>query len=169
MGTPEEEGAKLGVTALKSFQKKVGIDLSDAAALEIWDKMTTEERSELLALHELGKEIPPIEKLIKVIGVIGQRWIHTYGMVELGFPELEIRNLPEFLYPPSMILLNRIASYIVFGGGVVKVGERMQVGNTVVQFAEAPDWGKRKVWALVDVEGAMKCEGCEDGQKGHTH
>jgi hypothetical protein len=31
--------------------------------------------------------------------VMGTGWIHTHGMADRGYPEVEVRGIPDFLVP----------------------------------------------------------------------
>ena len=41
--------------------------------------------------------------------VIDYGWLHTHGLAEKGFPELEIRDLPNFLHEAALPILKEVA------------------------------------------------------------
>ena len=47
------------------------------------------------------------EKRFDMHWIIGTGWIHTHGMAERGFPEIEVRDVPDFLAESAAALLRR--------------------------------------------------------------
>lgn len=89
-------------------------------------------------------------------------WVYTHGMDSLGFPELEIRELPLFMGPAAAGILNATADYVVNCGKPVKVGERLDLeGMAIVEFAKLPPVvgheNPVERWSLVTPE-FMRCE-----------
>jgi hypothetical protein len=66
-------------------------------------------------------------------------WAHTHGMNALGFPELEIRNVPTMFAAAATEILNRIADYMVNDAKVPIVsGASMQIGRMIfVKFSSS--------------------------------
>lgn len=70
----------------------------------------------------------PISSVISIIGIVSgpeRGRLVTRGMVELGFPEIEVLNVPLWLHPAVTGIINEVADYIVNDGAQVKDGEKM--------------------------------------------
>ena len=63
---------------------------------------------------------------MKMHHVIGTGWVHTHGMDKLGLPELEVRDVPDFLAEDAARLLRHICNYMQTGGKLVQLGEVME-------------------------------------------
>jgi len=97
-------------------------------------------------------------------------WLSTYGMRELGYAELEIRDVPMFLFAAAGSLLNSVCSYMVNGTKPVLEGQTMQEGSRlcVFQFKQLepirPDQAghyKHPRWCLIDPPGIeCRCDVC---------
>lgn len=61
--------------------------------------------------------------------VLGTGWIHTHGMDRHGLPELEIRDVPDFLAPAAANLLGQVCDYMLEGGRAIKAGESVALGG----------------------------------------
>lgn len=81
--------------------------------------------------------MPSSDRQIKVqdviqIDMVLSGWIHTHGMENFGLPELEIRDVPSYMYGYAGDLLNKICDYMLNGSKPVEVGQTMQFGNFCV-------------------------------------
>jgi len=64
-------------------------------------------------------------------------WVHTHGLAELGFTELEIRGIhPLFLMIPAAQMLNGVADQIVNGGKPFEVDHIIDLGGYLCQIKE---------------------------------
>lgn len=86
-------------------------------------------------------------------------WIHTHGMDQLGYPELEIREVPLFMGRAAATIINGAADYMVNYGRVIKLGEKLQLEELcILEFAKLdPIPGSEhhyevERWALVTPE-----------------
>lgn len=62
---------------------------------------------------------------IAIEWVIDNGWIHTHGLSELGYPELEVRDAPSYLAEPAADLLRQIFEYMIDSKTRIKPGETM--------------------------------------------
>jgi hypothetical protein len=67
-------------------------------------------------------------ELVEVHGIIDDSWVHTQGLAALGLPELEIRGVPNFLYPEAGQLLLHIADYMIHDKAQIQPGQTMRTG-----------------------------------------
>jgi Domain of unknown function (DUF4261) len=58
--------------------------------------------------------------------VIGTGWIHTHGMEERGYPEVEVRGVPDFLAESVAGLIRHVCDYMLDEAVSIKPGETMQ-------------------------------------------
>ena len=65
------------------------------------------------------------EKRFDMHWVIGTGWIHTHGMAERGFPEIEVRDVPDFLAESAAALLRSVCNYMLDEAVHIKPGETM--------------------------------------------
>lgn len=109
-------------------------------------------------------------KLITIHLIPELRWCHTHGLAERGLPELEVRDVPVFLFGAAGGLLNDVASYLLKNPpGHVKLGETMSVGEFCrFRFTKlepiAPDQAseyKAERWCLAEVPMPCSCCGGE--------
>jgi hypothetical protein len=63
-------------------------------------------------------------------------WVHTHGLAEAGFPELEVRGVPLFLGPAAAKLLVDIADYMLNNPKPIRAGHRMRLGLAMFGFEE---------------------------------
>jgi hypothetical protein len=45
--------------------------------------------------------------------VFGTGWIHTHGMADRGYPELEVRGVPDFLAEPAAAPITCLYNYMI--------------------------------------------------------
>jgi hypothetical protein len=115
----------------------------------------------------------------KEIGVVvltdGPGWVHTVGMDRFGFPELEVVDLPRFLYVPAAILLNKLADRLLNGKPVAN-GDVLEVGAALVQLVRSPGregepwYDEHAAWRVIDPVGYQQpCSNpnCSDCGPGH--
>jgi hypothetical protein len=57
--------------------------------------------------------------------VIGRGWIHTHGMAEHGYPEVEVRDVPNFLAESAVELVRHVCDYMLDSGVRIEPGETM--------------------------------------------
>src|SRR5271165_3328743 len=63
--------------------------------------------------------VPPIRvindeaKRFDIDWVIGTGWIHTHGMAERGYPEVEVRGVPDFLGESATALVRTVCNYML--------------------------------------------------------
>lgn len=98
--------------------------------------------------------------------VIGTGWIHTHGMAERGFPELEVRHVPDFLAEPAASLLKHVCDYMLDTCTRIKPGEVMETSpRTRFRMIKGePLSGEENHYTaerllLVDVEHTCECCG----------
>lgn len=58
--------------------------------------------------------------------VVGLGWIHTHGMTDRGFPEVEVRHIPDFLAEPAADLIRHVCDYMLDTGTRIRPGETME-------------------------------------------
>jgi hypothetical protein len=58
--------------------------------------------------------------------VIGRGWIHTHGLAERGYPEIEVRGVPDFLAESAAGLIRHVADYMLDEEVRIKPGETME-------------------------------------------
>lgn len=104
----------------------------------------------------------------------------TFGMRDLGLPELEIRGVPLFFANPGAGILNRVAQYMYDGAHGLHNAKPMKLGHRitlspycVVQLEQLPpiaeDLGA-EVWALTDTPMQHFCDKCQQGlHDTHSH
>lgn len=98
----------------------------------------------------------------------GRGWIHTDGLRHFGLPELEIVDLPRFLYAAAASLLQDIGDLMLSGersfreGDIVVLDPHLPTLRLVASPAENdhPLYSLMEVWRLVDCEDACRCELC---------
>jgi hypothetical protein len=59
--------------------------------------------------------------------VIGSGWVHTHGMAERGFPEIEAQEVPDFLAEAASRIIHHVCDYMLDTGTRIKPGEVMEV------------------------------------------
>ena len=67
------------------------------------------------------------EKRFNLHWVIGTGWIHTHGMAERGYPEVEARGVPDFLAESAADLIRHICDYMLDSNVRIQPGETMAV------------------------------------------
>jgi hypothetical protein len=121
-----------------------------------------------------------VQEVVQLHAVFGEdspfNWIHTHGLVTYGLPELEIRNLPVFMFPAGARLLNQVGQYMIDNRTAVKAGENMQVHDSsgrplILHFWESPpypgaeDHYEVERLAIVDPPGMAQC--CDECDREH--
>jgi Domain of unknown function (DUF4261) len=61
--------------------------------------------------------------------VIGTGWIHTHGMAERGYPEVEVRGVPDFLAESAAGLIRDVCDYMLDEVVRIKPGETMETST----------------------------------------
>ena len=104
--------------------------------------------------------------------VIGTGWVHTHGMDELGLPELEVRDIPDFLAEDVARLLSHICKYMQTGGKPVQLGEVMETSpRTRFRFVKpepmsgSEDHYLVERWQIVDAMAVCECCGLKSCEK----
>ena len=92
-------------------------------------------------------------------------WVHHHGMDKYGLPELEIRDIPNFVGGYALVLLRQVCEYMLDSGKVIRLGETMSIsppmGFRFVQSVPIPgeeDHYATERWQIVDVECC--CDKC---------
>jgi hypothetical protein len=76
--------------------------------------------------------MPKVAKdVVRIDHVIGTGWIHTHGLQNEGYPELEIRGVPLFLAKPASELLYDVCDYMLGTRKRVQAGETMASSRAV--------------------------------------
>ena len=83
------------------------------------------ESPELSFLAPAGRR----EKRFDMHWVIGTGWIHTHGMAERGYPEVEVRGVPDFLAESAAELIRHVCDYMLDEMVRIKPGETMEIGQ----------------------------------------
>lgn len=99
--------------------------------------------------------------------VIGTGWVHSHGMDEKGFPEVEVRDVPDFLAEPAAKLIRSVCDYMLDGGIRIRPGEIMQTSprTSFRLITPEPMPGEEDHYAvarlqIVDLE--QSCDRCTD-------
>lgn len=105
--------------------------------------------------------------------VLGTGWVHSHGMDRYGLPELEVRNVPDFLAEAAARLLRHVCNYMLDSGRTVRAEETMATSpNTRFRFVRPePMPGMESHYEterlqIVDVEGVCGCCGGPGGEPG---
>lgn len=101
--------------------------------------------------------------------VIGTGWIHTHGMAERGYPEVEVRHVPDFLAEPAADMIRHVCDYMLDSGTRIRPGETMETSpRTTFRLVKAEPLPGQEchfdVERLLIVDVEHSCECC--GQKG---
>lgn len=103
---------------------------------------------------------------VRVEFIIGPNWMHTHGMEEAGFPELEMRGIPSFLAGPAANLLNSVCEYMTREGKRVAAGETMSSHGAAFRFVKPVplpgEEGHYEAERLQIVDIDRVCECCGD-------
>lgn len=80
------------------------------------------------------KRIDPVKNIDITLVSEGPRkgWVRTVGMARFGKPELEMRNVPLFLFGPAGEMLNGLADMLLNETHDVKAGESIQFNDLCV-------------------------------------
>ena len=149
------------VAALVGEDHHVSADLTDAdESCDGSPSMTKEEyRAEVQVIIVLEPRSPK--------GAVPTFWMHTYGLVEFGLPELELRNVPALYIEGGGDVLNTWGYYMVIEGRTIKAGENLGKGGPVPLTLRAagstdPFWWKQGVACIrLEVEAVHGvCEVC---------
>ena len=126
-------------------------------------KMKRERRSGRLPFSETDES--PREQRFDMHWVIGTGWIHTHGMAGRGYPEVEVRGIPDFLAEPATALIRHVCDYMLDEGVRIKPGMTMEISpRTRFRLIKADplpgheDHYTDERLQIVDVE--HPCEGC---------
>ena len=103
-------------------------------------------------------------KRFDIHSVIGTGWIHTHGMAERGYPDVEVRGVPDFLAEEAAELIGTVCSY--------KPGETMATSPRTrfrlikpEPFPCAEDHYAVERLQIVDVEHVCECCGLRECQR----
>lgn len=157
----DQSAMEEALTALKSFQADHYVATPDDP--EDWKRAGNADWIDVtraVRIHLIGM---PTER--------GPRgWLSTYGMQELGYAELEIRDVPMFMFEAGVRLLNSVCSYIVNGDKPVLEGQVIQEGSRLCIFqfrqlepisADQAEHYEHPRWCLVDPPGIEnRCDVC---------
>jgi hypothetical protein len=66
------------------------------------------------------------EKRYEMHWVIGG-WVHTHGMDAHGYPEIEVRGVPDFLGESVVALIRHVCNYMLDEEVRIKPGETMEI------------------------------------------
>jgi hypothetical protein len=100
--------------------------------------------------------------------VIGTGWIHTHGMADRGYPEVEVRGVPDFLAESAAGLIRHVCNYMLDEVVRINPGETMETSSRtrfrLIKSEPLP--GEEDHYAverlhIVDV--AQVCECCGQG------
>lgn len=127
--------------------------------------------------QEEKKDGLKVQQVVHLHAVFGNdvpfTWIHTHGLVTYGYPELEIRNLPVFMFHEGARLLNQLGQYMIDNKVGFKAGENMQIGDgRFIRFWEPPpfpsaqDHYEVERLAIVDPPEMEQCR-CEECERRH--
>ncbi len=100
--------------------------------------------------------------------VLGTGWVHSHGMSRFGLPDLEARDVPDFLMEPAAGLLRDLCDYMIQSGQAIHPGEYVQLSPqttvTLVQADPEPDDPDHDGIERLRVEGVQTgCEHCAGG------
>jgi hypothetical protein len=113
----------------------------------------------------------PREKRFDMHWVIGTGWIHTHGMAVRGYPEIEVRGVPDFLAESAAALIRHVCDYMLDEGVRIKPGETMETSpRTRFRLINAdPLLGHEDHYTderlqIVDVEHLCECCGMKQSE-----
>src|SRR5258708_7755857 len=80
-----------------------------------------------------GREVASVEnRAIRGIGVDEPQshfgTVETWGLAEHGLPEIEVREVRQFLLPYAAALVRRLAGYFVVSARPIRAGETVSFG-----------------------------------------
>lgn len=106
------------------------------------------------------------EKRFDIHWVIGTGWIHTHGMAERGYLEVEGRGVPDFLAESAADLIRHVCDYMLDEMVRIKPGKTMETSpETRFQLIKPePLAGEEDHYAvdrlqIVEVEHVCECCG----------
>jgi hypothetical protein len=112
------------------------------------------------------------EKRFAIDWVIGTGWIHTHGMAERGYPDVEVRGVPDFLAEEAAELIGTVCSYMLDKAVCIKPGETMATSPRTrfrlikpEPFPCAEDHYAVERLQIVDVEHVCECCGLRECQR----
>lgn len=148
-------------------------DCPPMPSLKDFEEMQKEQEKRPADAHEMVQIVALSE---------GPGWVHTTGMeLNFGLPELEIFDIPRFMYPAAGQILYGACDYLLNSGKTIEVGTAVQLGRLPpLQFIESPGqpdcvesrawYTGRNVWRLVDLPVSPHvCEHCAKSDKEHLH
>jgi hypothetical protein len=111
-------------------------------------------------------------KPIDIDSVIGTGWSHTHGMAARGYPEVEVRGVPDFLAESAAALIQRVCNYMLEQAVCIKPGETMATSPRTrfrlikaEPFPGAEDHYTVERLQIVDVEHVCECCGMRESQR----
>lgn len=113
-----------------------------------------------------------VTQVIELAVVPSKGWVYTRGMEMFNLPNLEVRNIPLFLWRSAGSMLMEVADYML-NEKPIKAGETMQLGHAFLKFEvgkpnlpEEAEHYEHEMLLIVDGEG-HKCACCENGSCKH--
>ena len=67
-------------------------------------------------------------------GELTKGWLHTHGMCEYDLPELEVRQIPQFMVPDAYRMLRQICDYMLTSTNPILPEQTMELGHVRVAF-----------------------------------
>ena len=108
---------------------------------------------------------------VQIHWVTGSGWIHTHGLTERGFPELEIRHVPGFLGEAAACLLRTVSDYMLENETRIKPGETMATSPRTrfklirpVPMAGDEDHYTAERLMIADIEPICDCCGADPSE-----
>lgn len=103
------------------------------------DQTNDERIGEVIDLNGRRKSRPPIKVLEAIqvvwnVGTADKGHIFTRGMEKFGKPNIQVFDVPLWLYPVVTMVLNQVADYLLNHGGEIKSGESMKLDGPYMPF-----------------------------------
>jgi hypothetical protein len=118
-----------------------------------------------------GTQVSNRDERFEIDWVIGTGWIHTHGLAERGYPEIEVREVPDFLAEFAAGLIRHVCDYMLDAGVRINPGETMATSDrTRFRFIKAePEGGDENHYTverlrIVDVEHMCDCCGLKSSE-----
>jgi hypothetical protein len=99
---------------------------------------------------------PSPVRVIVVDDPLGQfGTVETWGLAQHGLPEIEAREVRQFLLPHAVGLVRRLADYLLAGEGVIRSGQSVRFGpGSAVRLEAVPSESGREVATLALVDAS---------------
>jgi len=103
-------------------------------------------------------------------------WVYTIGLAKQQLPELEIREVPTFMFAAAATILNNVADYMLNEELPIGLNETMELGSKfcIFRFVKKPPIEGQEAfytnerWCLVEPGGlGSLCNECQGAMESH--